>query len=254
MKAIAEIHCYREQEVAWSSHFVPDSTGVHIHKFAINEWTHLIEEKPSLISPAESEKSSRFYHREDAQRYLLARIVCRLLLAKYNGLNPSGIEFLKGRFDKPYLKQAGTLKTPCFNWSHSHNLLVIAVSCLEVGADVERIKDFDIESISEATFNNTEQRFLNESENRLEDFFMLWTRKEAAVKAAGIGLNDELKWFQVLDGYNRLSDPDTDLHAVLQNTSLIADDAYAVSICSVSAQRPPLWFFALSPEQLATGV
>ena len=245
MKTVAEIHCTQEAAPDWETNLVANNCAIHVHKFAINEFVYLIDKNPELITTSVLEKSSRFYHREDAQRYLLARIICRLLLAAYNDLDPSTIVFQKGSFEKPYIKNENQLQIPYFNWSHAHNLLVVAISTLEVGIDVEQIRDFDFESVAAATFTNAEQKFLSTSEKNPEDFFMLWTRKEAVVKATGIGLNDELKQFQVLDGKNQLEDSRAHAGVVLQNCSLITEDEYMLSICSLSEKIPVIRYIAL---------
>lgn len=254
LKTISEIHCYRETEAAWKTDFAPEVPGVHIHKFTINEFTHLVEQYAVLIRADEAEKSGRFYHREDAQRYLLSRILCRLLLAKYNAQHPQDIEFLKGGFDKPYLKQEQGLSMPFFNWSHAQNMLVIGFGNSELGADVEQIRDFDVEAVAEITFTKAERKFLSGAEMNLEEFFRLWTRKEAAVKAAGFGLNEELRLFPVLDGRNELDDAEAGDGLILQNTSLLVDEEYVMSVCYAADMPVPQHYFSLSPEQLLISV
>ncbi|MBO9570648.1 MAG: 4'-phosphopantetheinyl transferase superfamily protein [Chitinophagaceae bacterium] len=249
MKTISEIHCYREAGAVWKTDCAAAVPGVHIHKFTINEFTHLIGQHAALIKADEAEKSNRFYHREDAQRYLLSRILCRLLLAKYNALLPQDIEFQKGRFDKPYIKHGEGMLLPFFNWSHAQNILLIAFGNSELGVDVEQIRDFDVEAVAGVTFNKAEQKFLSEGEMDLEDFFRLWTRKEAAVKAVGFGLNEELRLFPVLDGPNHLEDTGAGDGIILQNTSLLVDEEYAASICYAADGPLALHYFSLSPEE-----
>lgn len=129
-------------------------------------------------------------------------------------------------------------------------MLVIAFGNAELGVDVEQVRDFDMEAIAEMTFNKAEQKFLNASERNSEDFFRLWTRKEAAVKAAGFGLNEELRLFPVLDGRNDLNDTEAADGLILQNTSLLVEGEYSISVCYAAARPVPQHYFSLLPEQL----
>ena len=93
---------------------------------------------------------------------------------------------------KPYIDGA----TP-FSLSHSGTLAVLAVSPCPVGVDVETIAPVR-DGMPRRVLTEEEQLWL---EAHPEDgFFRLWTRKEAALKCLGGGIDRALRSFSVLPG------------------------------------------------------
>ena len=70
----------------------------------------------------------------------------------------------------------------------------------EVGIDLERIRsDMTYESIAERFFSPRENAMLHSLPNNIKPtaFFNCWTRKEAYIKARGVGLSIPLDQFDV---------------------------------------------------------
>ena len=88
-----------------------------------------------------------------------------------------------------------------FNISHSHGLALCAVAHKrEVGVDLEYIHaDYSFGSIAGQFFSQREVSSLNSFPEhlRLNQFFKLWTRKEACLKAQGKGLTVDLNEIDV---------------------------------------------------------
>jgi len=90
-----------------------------------------------------------------------------------------------------------------FSVSHSENMIICAVACFNVGADCQ-IKNTDDVSkcrkIAARFFSARENAFL-ESEDKERDytdnFFKIWTKKEAYIKYTGRGLAEGLDTFSV---------------------------------------------------------
>jgi 4'-phosphopantetheinyl transferase len=80
-----------------------------------------------------------------------------------------------------------------FNISHSDQYAVCAFSKkYSLGIDIEKIKPISLEFLRNF-FNQDEWAEMQENENSQEQFYRLWTKKEAVVKADGRGLNIPLK-------------------------------------------------------------
>ncbi|MEW6406565.1 MAG: 4'-phosphopantetheinyl transferase superfamily protein, partial [Chloroflexota bacterium] len=106
--------------------------------------------------------------------------------------------FTKGEFGKPILLHSDGID---FNLAHSGDLALVAVARgRKVGVDVERIRqNTDLEKIARRYFSPREvSELLALPENqRFIGFFNCWTRKEAYIKAHGLGLSMPLDSFDV---------------------------------------------------------
>lgn len=112
------------------------------------------------------------------------------VLSAYMGVDPLDVELAKGLHGKPAL--ASTAHGVHFNVSHSGSWGLIAVARSEVGVDVEHVRPRRASS-------RLADRFLTEGERALlqsrlashgdTSFFMVWSRKEAYLKAVGVGLS-----------------------------------------------------------------
>lgn len=119
----------------------------------------------------------------------------REILGAYLNLDPRAVEFAFNPQGKPGV--AGIY----FNVSHSDALAAIAVSrTREVGIDIERMDARAAsEKVPERFFAPAEVAALRALPEHLqtEAFFRCWTRKEAYVKARGLGLSIDLAGFEV---------------------------------------------------------
>lgn len=149
--------------------------------------THYHKIDLSILSTPEMEKANRFRQQHDRERYLVSKYYLRLLLAQFLPLAPSAIEYSYTGNHKPTVPGIG------FNISHAENYVVIGISRLQVGVDVEFIKrDFEFSDLMELCFSPEEAFLINHSEDQLLSFYLLWTRKEAILKATAEGLTDHL--------------------------------------------------------------
>ncbi len=148
-----------------------------------------------LVSSAELARASRFFFERDRRRFLNCRAALREILSVYTGRAPERIEFRVNSFGKPSTSHV------FFNLSHSHDFAMIAVSrTREVGIDVEKIDEkFMRDNIPQRFFPPNEVRKLQAMPfpTRTQAFFNCWTRKEAYVKARGLGLSLALSSFEV---------------------------------------------------------
>lgn len=106
------------------------------------------------------------------------------------------IVFERGSHGKPFLKNH-TLE---FNFSHSGDYFLMAVSHRPVGIDIEHMRDNkDFMAIAKRFFANQEYQMLitlPPTEQKAA-FYRCWTLKEAYIKATGLGLSLGLANFEV---------------------------------------------------------
>ena len=148
-----------------------------------------------LISAEERARAERYRFERDRRRFIVRRGWLRTLLGRHVGEAPERLAFTFGAYGKPELP--GGL---CFSQSHSGDRMMIALSDIEVGCDIEKIDDLmDWRPIAESLFAPAERAalaVLPEVEGR-QAFFECWARKEAFVKAVGHGLSYPLEAFTV---------------------------------------------------------
>ena len=150
-----------------------------------------------LLTPAERQRAQRFRFAEHRRQFMVCRGTLREVLAGYTNEDPSGLRFAYGAHGKPYLPGSDVR----FNLSHSGEWAVLAVARgREVGIDIERIDaGFAQEQIPERFFSPrevAELRALPRCEQTAA-FFRCWSRKEAYIKARGLGLALALDSFDV---------------------------------------------------------
>lgn len=155
----------------------------HIFKIPINIYDKITNQYLEVLSNEEIEKAYRFKQKDDKKRYIIGKFFLRTILSKMLSIKPSTITFLHTKNKKAYIEEQQ------FNISHSGDLIVIAISPLPVGIDIEFVnQNFNFHPLLNECFTQSELLHIN---NRF-DFYTFWTRKEAILKATGEGLTDNL--------------------------------------------------------------
>ncbi len=153
------------------------------------------------LAPDELARAQRFRFEPDRRRFILRRTRLRQILADYLGVTPVAVCFSNNEHGKPAIvgvAEAGDLR---FSYSHSADVALLAVTLeREVGADLEQHRAMpDALQLASAFFAPAEVAALKQlPETELESaFFDCWTRKEAFIKALGLGLSFPLNAFVV---------------------------------------------------------
>ena len=193
-----------------------------------------LAEYSRLLGPDERERAGRFRLPHLTHDYTVDHGRMRLILSGYAGLAPEDIVFSMNKFGKPGLAnpeaadQAGRLR---FNLSHTEGHTLLAI-CLDatIGVDVERVRAMnDWPAIAQSHFSPLEIAALYDTidSDRQDAFYRCWTRKEAFLKAHGLGLSIPLDSFAV---------------------SLTPEEFPALLSCAWDHEEIGRWsFFALNP-------
>ncbi len=142
------------------------------------------------MSADEVERAARFRFDRHRVAWEAARGGLRELLGRYCGRAGSELRFTLSADGKPALVGGGGLR---FNLSHTEGLVALAISRGgALGVDVEALRPVpERAAIARTHFSVGENRRFasEEAAGRGEGYFLrLWTRKEAVIKAVGIGL------------------------------------------------------------------
>ena len=108
-----------------------------------------------------------------------------------------GIDYLKeeivlNEFGKPSFKSSKYF----FNTSHSGQYALCVISDVEVGCDIEEIKEYK-PRVAERFFSDKENLYINVSEDKNDMFFRIWTLKESFMKCIGKGFAEPISSFEL---------------------------------------------------------
>jgi 4'-phosphopantetheinyl transferase len=160
-----------------------------------------VEALAQTLAADERARAQRFWAARDRAHYIVARGLLRAILARYLDEQPDRLRFCYSPYGKPALAEEQAADALRFNVSHAHGMALYALTRgREIGIDLERIRaDMRGEDIAARFFAPQEVGLLQAlpAHRRHEAFFMLWTRKEAYVKARGDGLSLDLTRFDV---------------------------------------------------------
>ncbi len=151
----------------------------------------------AVLSREERDRASRFRFDRDRRLYVVRRAKLRSLLSRYLACPPREVPIRIGPRGKPFIADSALQ----FNVSHSGGFaLYVVAHSLDVGCDIEVHDDLlAVDPIAERFFSPVEQRVLRHfpPNGRAAAFFDVWTRKEAVLKASGLGLSSPLDSFDV---------------------------------------------------------
>ena len=181
-----------EVQLWWASLDVGDSEIDHLR---------------GMLAPAELRRAERFRVAAAARRFIGARAALRMILARVTGAEPADVEFLFGEHGKPRLPNSELF----FNASDSGDYVVVALTTAEVGVDVELARTLRRrDRLARRICTDRELEMLERAPEEERDALLLrlWTCKEAALKAVGIGLSGGARNVEAeipLNGAPRLS-------------------------------------------------
>jgi 4'-phosphopantetheinyl transferase len=139
----------------------------------------------------------RFIRPEDRLTYIAGRSAIRQLTGYQFGTDPRSVRIISGPFGKPYIDSDEPAGPFWFNISHSRGQLMIATATsTPVGIDVQWMDpNRDAQRIADRFFRKEEAHYLSglaEPQKTLA-FYRMWVRKEAYLKAVGIGIGNGLR-------------------------------------------------------------
>lgn len=170
-----------------------------------SDFEHRVAELCSGLPEAEQHRAGRFRVEAARNRFIVARAILRHELGTMLGVPASQLELALSERGKPRLAGPSSGRRPRFNLSHSGELVVLAVSDDPVGVDVEAIRQVaNADRLARRFFSPAERQAVAAccGERRDRAFLTIWTRKEAYLKATGLGVG------MPLSGVETEPDPD----------------------------------------------
>ena len=217
----------------------PDEIHVWQASLVVSEAT--LQQLTSTLSSKEQNRAASFHFDKDRTRWMVARAVLRILLARYLNTDPHHLDFDTNLYGKPFLTHP-SLPTPLqFNLSHSGDLALYAFTyARHIGIDIEyKRAGIDYDALARVSFAPNERAALRSLPDSLQHdaFYNCWSRKEAYIKARGKGIYIPLDQFDVslLPGVpaallHSREDPEAPTHWTLHDLPSIPDYASALAV------------------------
>lgn len=151
----------------------------------------------AILDDEERAQAGRFRVDAARRRFVVSHAALRLILGRITGTAPESLRFARHcghcgstRHGKPHLPGSSGLD---FSLAHSGGLaLIAAAQGRRVGVDVERVRPgTDVLAVAHHALSPAERLEIESAsadEERRRAFFRCWTRKEAYLKARGVGL------------------------------------------------------------------
>ncbi|NKI74740.1 4'-phosphopantetheinyl transferase superfamily protein [Dickeya sp. CFBP 2040] len=178
----------------------------------------------------------------------LAQGMLRILLAPLCQQDASTLSFSRNPHGKPFLPQHPAIQ---FNLSHTHGAFAFVFARHNpVGVDVESCQgQVDRKrSVARRFFHHEEIRWLDSLDDALflPAFIRLWSRKEAYIKALGLGLHKSLSSFSCLtdsQGAIQVADSGEVIDCCLGEEWMPGEPSVALSYCllPVESAMPDTW-------------
>src|SRR5690606_690333 len=173
--------------------------GVFVAFFALEAWRPWLDAMRTLLDAPESERVARKRRPRDADDLVLAYGLHRLVLGLATGCEARAVPLARDGLGRPCLRDE-TVQT---SLSHADGAVAVAVARHgPVGVDIEAAaRAAQMDEIADAVLHPSERAAMAalSAPDRALALLALWVRKEALLKAAGIGLAREMHGFRAPD-------------------------------------------------------
>ena len=166
---------------------------VRVFLTELEPWSHWLKDASDLLDDRERAKVSRHLRQQDVRMLTMTYALHRLLLAQALAVRPQDVPIGRDALGRPVL-HGHALTT---SLSHSEGLAAFAISAAgPVGVDIEPLtRQASMPEIRAHVCHPTEQAAYPHTPAGALSLLALWVRKEALLKAAGVGLGREMASF-----------------------------------------------------------
>jgi 4'-phosphopantetheinyl transferase len=197
------VHCTGPVTGELTAPRMSSGQGITIHVATLEELADRAVHYTSLLDGAETARMQRFKFDADRERFLLGHGFLRDVLGRHLDQDGAALTFERGPHGKPFLRDASVH----FNLSDTKDAVAIAIGReQDLGVDIETMaRHVDHERVADHYFTAEEQGSISEAVDGKRRFLEFWTRKEAMLKASGVGIMDDLRVLRVDQALNRMT-------------------------------------------------
>ena len=152
-----------------------------------------------LLSDQRAKRVDKYRYFKDRKLSALAYILLRYALIEEKGLDEK-VEFEFGPYGKPFIKGMPELQ---FSLSHSTMGIACGLANSPIGVDIADVDSRNLDCIKSA-MHPSEQKAINNSQDKARTFARFWSMKESYLKFIGTGIDENLSTINFSD-YNESS-------------------------------------------------
>jgi 4'-phosphopantetheinyl transferase len=168
----------------------PKASEARVVLFDSARWLYGCAEANALLCPREHKRAQRFHHRHHHDTYVLAHACWRVVLGAVLGVDARDVPLVNAASGQPMLP--GTSYATSLSHSGTHVAIAIAMD-QTVGVDIERSPPRNgLQGLVDVLCSPSEATAINALPlvARGPALLAMWTRKEALLKAFGVGLRE----------------------------------------------------------------
>lgn len=201
-----------------------DVGEIHLWYVPIKDLYRDLGRYHASLSETERERLERYRFPESQKKYIVSRGVLRDILSGYLAKPPAEIDIANRATGKPHLPHSQLQ----FNISHSKLCMICAVTQkTPIGVDYQAVyRISNMETLAQAFFSPHEQDIYHSkpaSEQR-EYFFNTWVRKEAFMKATGLGFHLPSNCFSISENSGGTLTLESDNHPEVLDREWFIED------------------------------
>lgn len=164
---------------------------VHLWSVDLNTCSLFKERFSTYLDCEERIRAGRYMSSDQRNEFIASRGILKWILSHYFKSEPQSLSFSYSQQGKPFLVSSCD-QSLYFNLSHSNGRMLCGITWVaQIGVDVEYINmQLDFKELLPLVFSPNEIEKLHHvpSQFQRQCFYNCWTRKEAYLKAVGIGL------------------------------------------------------------------
>jgi 4'-phosphopantetheinyl transferase len=166
---------------------------IHVWTVSLEVDAETVSTLGELLNDDERARSERFRRPGSERTFVVTRAAIRDILGRYLSVDPRRVQIGSGPHGKPQVAGEFGCLPIRFNVAHTGSIALCAVTIgREIGIDAEVCRPVTASAaVADCLFSPAERLALQALPDRRRDhaFLSCWTRKEAYLKALGVGLS-----------------------------------------------------------------
>lgn len=158
-----------------------------------------LEDCLNLLSEDEQRRHARLLSMPDADSYAISHALLHQALSLFSDTRPGDWQFTRNDNGKPFIRPELNPQGLYYSLSHCKTACAIMIADVEhCGIDIENTsREGNYLELARKMFSPAEISELEQSTDTRQDFFHIWTMREACVKAMGTGLANSRDFFSL---------------------------------------------------------